>query len=95
MVRNRKLAKAISDCAWGTFRQILGYKAGRLAWLVNHLEREDDKADDQAESHRSRQCPPSKSRPGSSWVFPACASPDRREVAGHQLLGVLEPPCDR
>ena len=29
MVRNRSLAKAISDCAWGTFRQMLDYKAAR------------------------------------------------------------------
>ena len=29
MVRNRSLAKAISDCGWGTFRRMLGYKAAR------------------------------------------------------------------
>ena len=29
MVRNRSLAKAISDCGWGTFRQMLAYKAAR------------------------------------------------------------------
>jgi putative transposase len=29
MVRNRSLAKAISDCGWGTFRQMLDYKAAR------------------------------------------------------------------
>jgi LuxR family transcriptional regulator, maltose regulon positive regulatory protein len=27
MIRNRSLAKAISDCGWGTFRQMLQYKA--------------------------------------------------------------------
>ena len=27
MVRNRSLAKAISDCGWGTFRQMIEYKA--------------------------------------------------------------------
>jgi putative transposase len=29
MVRNRSLAKAISDCGWGTFRQMIEYKAER------------------------------------------------------------------
>ena len=29
MVRNRSLAKAISDCGWGTFRQMIEYKTAR------------------------------------------------------------------
>ena len=29
MIRNRSLAKAISDCGWGSFRQMLAYKAAR------------------------------------------------------------------
>ena len=29
MVRNRSLAKAISDCGWGTFRRMLDYKTAR------------------------------------------------------------------
>jgi putative transposase len=36
MVRNRSLAKAISDCGWGTFRSMIEYKAARagryLGW---------------------------------------------------------------
>ena len=33
-------------------------------------------------------------RLSSSWVFPACVSPDQREVASREILGVLEPPCE-
>src|SRR5256885_214246 len=29
LVRNRSLARAISDCGWGTFRRMLGYQAAR------------------------------------------------------------------
>ena len=29
MIRNRSLAKAISDCGWGTFRELIEYKAAR------------------------------------------------------------------
>ncbi len=29
MIRNRPLAKAISDCGWGTFRRMIEYKAAR------------------------------------------------------------------
>jgi putative transposase len=29
MIRNQSLAKAISDCGWGTFRNLLAYKAAR------------------------------------------------------------------
>ena len=29
MVRNRSLAKAISDCGWGAFRRMVEYKAAR------------------------------------------------------------------
>jgi len=29
MVRNRSLAKAISDCGWGTFRQMIEYKTAK------------------------------------------------------------------
>ena len=29
MVRNRSLARAISDCGWGAFRRLLAYKAAR------------------------------------------------------------------
>ena len=29
MIRNRALAKAISDCGWGTFRRMLAYKTAR------------------------------------------------------------------
>ncbi len=39
MVRNRRLAKAISDCGWGTFRRLLGYKTaryGRHLIVIDH-----------------------------------------------------------
>jgi putative transposase len=29
MVRNRRVARAIADCGWGTFRVMLAYKAAR------------------------------------------------------------------
>jgi putative transposase len=34
MVRNRRLARAISDCGWGEFRRQLGYKC---AWYGREL----------------------------------------------------------
>ncbi|HEU5416435.1 MAG TPA: RNA-guided endonuclease TnpB family protein [Streptosporangiaceae bacterium] len=39
MVRNRKLAKAISDCGWGTFRSMVEYKAARAGRHVIVIDR--------------------------------------------------------
>ena len=39
MVRNRKLSKAISDCGWGTFRQMLEYKAAKYGRAVLTIDR--------------------------------------------------------
>ena len=39
MVRNRTLAKAISDCGWGTFRAMLEYKAARYGRRVIVIDR--------------------------------------------------------
>jgi len=39
MVRNRRLAKAISDCGWGTFRAMLEYKAARYGRRVIVIDR--------------------------------------------------------
>jgi putative transposase len=39
MIRNRKLAKAIADCGWGTFRRMLGYKAARYGRRVIVIDR--------------------------------------------------------
>ena len=39
MVRNRRLAKAISDCGWGTFRAMLEYKAGRAGRRLIVIDR--------------------------------------------------------
>jgi putative transposase len=39
MVRNRRLAKAISDCGWGTFRAMLEYKAARYGRRVIIVDR--------------------------------------------------------
>jgi len=39
MVRNRSLAKAISDCGWGTFRQMAEYKAARAGRHVIPVDR--------------------------------------------------------
>ncbi len=39
MVRNRKLAKAISDCRWGTFRAMIEYKAARYGRHVIVIDR--------------------------------------------------------
>jgi putative transposase len=39
MIRNRRLAKAIADCGWGTFRAMLGYKAARAGRQVIVIDR--------------------------------------------------------
>jgi putative transposase len=39
MVRNRKVAKAISDCGWRTFREMLEYKAARYGRRVIVIDR--------------------------------------------------------
>jgi putative transposase len=39
MVRNRSLAKAISDCGWGTFRRMIGYKAARAGRRLIVIDR--------------------------------------------------------
>jgi putative transposase len=39
MVRNRRLAKAISDCGWGAFRAMVEYKAARYGRRVIVIDR--------------------------------------------------------
>jgi putative transposase len=39
MIRNRRLAKAIADCGWGTFRAMLEYKAARHGRRVIIVDR--------------------------------------------------------
>jgi putative transposase len=39
MVRNRSLARVISDCGWGTFRQMLEYKAATAGRTVITVDR--------------------------------------------------------
>ena len=39
MIRNRSLAKAISDCGWGTFRQMLAYKTARAGRQLIVIDR--------------------------------------------------------
>ncbi len=39
MVRNRRLARAIADCGWGTFRAMLEYKAARYGRRVIVIDR--------------------------------------------------------
>jgi putative transposase len=39
MVRNRRVAKAISDCGWGTFREMVAYKAARYLRRVIVIDR--------------------------------------------------------
>jgi putative transposase len=39
MVRNRSLAKAISDCGWGTFRRMIEYKAAKCGRRLIVIDR--------------------------------------------------------
>ena len=39
MIRNRSLARAISDCGWGTFRRMLEYKAARAGRHLIAIDR--------------------------------------------------------
>jgi putative transposase len=39
MLQNRRVAKAIADCGWGTFRAMIGYKAARYGRRVIVIDR--------------------------------------------------------
>jgi putative transposase len=77
MVRNRRLARAISDCGWGAFRAMLTYKAQRAGRRLIVLDRF---------SPSSKTCSacghllPRLSLGARTWVCPVCGARHDRDV---------------
>ena len=77
MVRNHSLAKAISDCGWGTFRRMIEYKAERAGRHVIPVDRWYPS---------SKTCSPcghllaSLSLDTRAWTCPACRTRHDRDI---------------
>lgn len=76
MVKNRKLSRAISDCAWGTFRQFLTYKAKRAGKEIRVIGRFEPS---------SKMCSCGKINPklklkDREWTCGACGATHDRDI---------------
>ncbi|MES9543037.1 MULTISPECIES: transposase [unclassified Actinomadura] len=77
MVRNRKLAKAISDCGWGEFRRQLEYKAERAGRTLVVIDRWYPSSKTcSACGHLLAELSPSTRR----WTCPGCRTRHDRDI---------------
>jgi len=77
MVRNRRLAKAISDCGWGEFRRMLEYKAARAGRQLIVADRFYPSSKTcSACGHLLKELPLSTR----VWVCPSCGTRHDRDV---------------
>ena len=78
MVQNHKLAKSISDAAWGEFRRMLTYKAewyGRQLITVDRFY-----ASSQTCSHCGERWPGTKDLSVRQWTCPHCGAVLNRDT---------------
>jgi putative transposase len=77
MVRSRPLAKAISDCGWGTFRRMLEYKAARAGRRLIVIDRFYPSSKTcSACGHLLAELPLSTR----TWLCPSCGTRHDRDV---------------
>jgi putative transposase len=77
MVRNRSLAKAVSDCGWGTFRQMLEYKA---AMAGRHLVTADRWYPSSKTCSACGRLLASLSLSTRHWTCPSCGTRHDRDI---------------
>jgi len=83
MVRNRSLAKAISDCGWGEFRRQLGYKAAKAG---RHLIVIDRWYPSSKTCSACGHLLPSLSLSARHWTCPSCGTRHDRDVNAAQNI---------
>jgi putative transposase len=80
MVRNRRLAKAITDCGWGTFRAMLEYKAARCGRRLVVIDRWFPSSKTCSACGHVLVSLSLKTRTWQTWQCPSCGTRHDRDV---------------